>query len=78
MPALVDVSSNITSPSLTFRGTPSLTLRVTICMTEYVVPIHAALRAVHITLGFAGLTLFWLIPALPKGTPLHRRCGGRS
>ena len=37
--------------------------------------LHTILRMIHISLGFAGLALFWLILAAPKGTRRHVRYG---
>ena len=37
--------------------------------------LHLILRAVHVSLGFVGLALFWLIIAVPKGGAWHVRLG---
>lgn len=44
-------------------------------MSESIQFIHLIMRTIHISLGFAGLGLFWLIVALPKGSALHVKCG---
>lgn len=44
-------------------------------MTDLPVILHSLLRWSHISLGFAGLVAFWIVVALPKGTPWHKRCG---
>lgn len=44
-------------------------------MIEHLSTLHTAIRAIHIGLGFAGLGLFWLILAMPKGTCWHVRYG---
>ncbi len=36
---------------------------------------HQLLRWSHITMGFAGLVVFWIVVALPKGTTWHLRLG---
>lgn len=44
-------------------------------MVEILSALHAILRTLHIVGGTAGLALFWVILALPKGSRTHVRCG---
>jgi hypothetical protein len=44
-------------------------------MNDLLNAVHLGMRGIHVSVGFAGLALFWLIVALPKGSRPHRICG---
>jgi hypothetical protein len=44
-------------------------------MSDAIAMLHSLMRAAHIGLGFLGLAAFWIVVALPKGTPRHVAVG---